>query len=280
MKSIRIGNDINVAWSLLKDGEPFILEGLDISLFLKDMFGKHRIDSFSIQGNKILWAFLGREQLHTGKYSLELVINNGEIGMMTTDVCHFVNLVPCSCKVGGNDDSNITTETVDITTEVDFVAAIVDKELSEVSENAIANKTVTKELKKKVNKTDLATINGQSIAEGGNIVISGGGSSIDDEEIQEALAERNVGSVDAYGELEEPNIPSGGYDDTEIRNELAELSAEIGKKQNTITDLETIRSGAAKGATALQSVPDTYATKTDVSNAIQSAITNELNADF
>ncbi len=71
-----------------------------------------------------------------------------------------------------------------------------------------------------------------------------------------------------------------GYDDTEIRQELSELSSEVGKKQDTITDLETIRSGAAKGATALQSVPSTYATKTDVSNAIQSAITNELNADF
>lgn len=31
-------------------------------------------------------------------------------------------------------------------------------------------------------------------------------------------------------------------------------------KQNTISDLETIRSGAAKGATALQSVPSTYRT--------------------
>ena len=35
-------------------------------------------------------------------------------------------------------------------------------------------------------------------------------------------------------------------------------------KQDTITDLETIRSGAAKGATALQSVPDTYALKSDI----------------
>lgn len=60
---------------------------------------------------------------------------------------------------------------------------------------------------------------------------------------------------------------------------LAELSAEIGKKQNTITDLETIRSGAAKGATALQSVPATYATKTDVSNAIAAAITTTLNEE-
>lgn len=54
----------------------------------------------------------------------------------------------------------------------------------------------------------------------------------------------------------------------------------ISKKQDTITDLVVIREGASKGATALQSVPATYATKTDVSNAIQSAITNELNADF
>lgn len=35
-------------------------------------------------------------------------------------------------------------------------------------------------------------------------------------------------------------------------------------KQDTITDLATIRSGAGLGATALQSVPDTYATKTYV----------------
>lgn len=51
------------------------------------------------------------------------------------------------------------------------------------------------------------------------------------------------------------------YDDSELSRKLTELSAEVGKKQNTITDLENIRSGAEKGATALQSVPDTYATK-------------------
>lgn len=54
-----------------------------------------------------------------------------------------------------------------------------------------------------------------------------------------------------------------------IATALTELSAEVGKKQDTITDLEAIRSGASKGATALQSVPDTYATKTYVDNAIK-----------
>lgn len=35
-------------------------------------------------------------------------------------------------------------------------------------------------------------------------------------------------------------------------------------KQDTITDLETIRSGAALGATALQEVPEDYAKKEDI----------------
>ena len=73
---------------------------------------------------------------------------------------------------------------------------------------------------------------------------------------------------------------SGSYDDTELKQQLTDLSAEIGKKQDTITDLKTIRSGAAKGATALQSVPDTYATKTYVDNAIAAEIDNALTEEY
>ena len=43
--------------------------------------------------------------------------------------------------------------------------------------------------------------------------------------------------------------------------------AELNTKQDTINDLETIRSGAALGATALQSVPDTYALKSEILSA-------------
>ena len=45
--------------------------------------------------------------------------------------------------------------------------------------------------------------------------------------------------------------------------ELA-TKAELSTKQDVISDLDTIRSGAAKGATALQSVPDTYALKSEI----------------
>lgn len=51
---------------------------------------------------------------------------------------------------------------------------------------------------------------------------------------------------------------------------------ELNAKQNTISDLETIRSGAAKGATALQSVPSEYVTETELSQKGY-ATTSQLN---
>ena len=69
---------------------------------------------------------------------------------------------------------------------------------------------------------------------------------------------------------------NGGYTDTQA-NFYTDLAATQGfasglaNKQDTIGDLETIRSGAAKGATALQSVPSTYRTA-----SAQDAIDNDL----
>ena len=41
-------------------------------------------------------------------------------------------------------------------------------------------------------------------------------------------------------------------------------NTQVNAKQDTITDLETIRSGAAAGATALQAVPEEYVTETEL----------------
>lgn len=52
-------------------------------------------------------------------------------------------------------------------------------------------------------------------------------------------------------------------------------------KQDKINDLDTIRAGAAKGATALQSVPSEYVTETELSNkgyATISALNNKVDA--
>lgn len=44
------------------------------------------------------------------------------------------------------------------------------------------------------------------------------------------------------------------------------IDEKLGKKQDVISDLEAIRSGASKGATALQSVPSEYVTETELQN--------------
>ena len=59
--------------------------------------------------------------------------------------------------------------------------------------------------------------------------------------------------------------------------EVEALLDKINYKQDIISDIETIRSGAAAGATALQSVPSEYVTDTELVEAIASAITNTLN---
>jgi hypothetical protein len=44
------------------------------------------------------------------------------------------------------------------------------------------------------------------------------------------------------------------------------IDEKLGKKQDVISDLKVIRSGASKGATALQSVPSEYVTETELQN--------------
>lgn len=65
-------------------------------------------------------------------------------------------------------------------------------------------------------------------------------------------------------------------------DEIAEVYATVealNGKQDKITDLETIRSGAALGATALQAVPDEYVTETELTGkgyATTSSVNTEL----
>ena len=54
--------------------------------------------------------------------------------------------------------------------------------------------------------------------------------------------------------------------DTELENSLkVYVNDKVDSKQNVISDLETIRSGAAAGTTALQEVPEEYVTETELS---------------
>lgn len=62
-----------------------------------------------------------------------------------------------------------------------------------------------------------------------------------------------------------------------ITNDLnADIAQLYEDKQDTISDLDTIRSGAEKGATALQEVPSEYVTETDLAKVATSGSYNDL----
>ena len=123
MKDKRKGNDLNVIWSILTtEGVPFPLEGKDMSVYLRSPFNKTEVKDFKVEGNLVKWTFFGKDQKYTGKYSLILVINENKEGMNTTDCCNFVNLVDCSCKVGGADEGNVQTESLELTSRIEFAS--------------------------------------------------------------------------------------------------------------------------------------------------------------
>ena len=62
------------------------------------------------------------------------------------------------------------------------------------------------------------------------------------------------------------SVPSEYVTETELNNKGYATSSQLNAKQDTISDLATIRSNAEKGATALQSVPSEYVTETELNS--------------
>lgn len=235
MKDVRQGNDTSVIWGIFNEGVPVNLLNYELSLYLTHKFGKETITDFKANGNNISWTFYGKSQKVLGAYTLTLVLNEGKEDMHTVDACDFINIVPCSCEIsGGADNEGMQTEVVNLTSTLEFSkgAVEVDSELSETSENPVQNKVITGALSEMqealgekqeqlVSGENIKTINGESLLGEGDIKIEG-------KNYDSELAARNVGAVDVEGDTEAPDAPSGGgYDDTEIREELAQLSAKV-----------------------------------------------------
>ena len=349
MRDLRQGNDLAVIWSILRDGKPFILSGKEWKLYLKNMYERKEVDDFSVKGNQIHWTFYGKDQKTTGKYSLILVGNENEKGMITTDTCDFVRLVSCSCKVeNGIDSPNVEIETIELTSELEYVAnagggeggggdyddsllweALNDK-VDKVDGKGLSSNDFTDAYVEQLASLDdtyqpkgdyvetknLATINGKPLNKGGNIEIeggSGGGASIEVDDklsttsknpVQNKVitAELNkkaeTGAIptklsqltDNVGFAKQADVeagyqPKGDYvtdDKLSSKGYATEKYVDdaLEGKQGTIEDLDSIRSGAGKGATAVQpSALANYATTQQLTE-LSAEVGKKVDADF
>ena len=121
-KRIRIGNDIKVVWSLLDgQGQPYDLTGKNIKVFLH--CGTHTmipITDFVVDGNKIDFLYLGKDQEIQGRYNVCCVENESEDDMHTVDICEAFILVPHTWQSGGEDAcSHIETTTIGLTSTIE-----------------------------------------------------------------------------------------------------------------------------------------------------------------
>jgi hypothetical protein len=120
---------------------------------------------------------------------------------------------------------------------------IIDSELSDTSENPVQNKVVTSAI--------------ESMAL----------------ELGEMVGDINTSKADNT----RVDLISERLDD--IDGEMKDFATEsqLNNKQDVITDLDTIRQGAAKGATALQSIPSEYVTESELTSKGY-ATTSQVNA--
>ncbi len=275
----RIGNDIRVLALIRQRIEgvlsPFDMRGRDISVSLVNPRGiETKITEFEVTGDDgsiLAFSFYGKDQKVIGVYTIVVRENDKEVGMRTVDKDACFELVKHSYQENIENDGVITIEALEIAMDM-----------------AIGTKGDKGD---KMTYADLTEADKADLYEGGASLIrpllDGKQDTISDLDAIRQGAEKGSTALQSYTEsdpiyaADKPNLAlkselnekvdkeegkglsSNDYTDAE-KAKLAglenyddtQIKALIDGKQDTITDLDTIRSGAAKGATALQSESD------------------------
>lgn len=123
MEAIRIGNDINIEWTIFRDGKPESLDGKNISVFMTNGYRKMEVKDLHFRDNVIRFTYLGKDQDYNGVYTLTLIENKGKEGMCTVDACDAFRLIPRSCSVGGDTGcGSVKVTTVRLTGDISVPA--------------------------------------------------------------------------------------------------------------------------------------------------------------
>lgn len=268
MKRIRIGKDIEIHWPILTNGEQVALEGRDLKLFVHLPSHMDIPVDFTTEGNTAIFIITGAMQKSIGVYRLTMWENLQKSGQTAVDYCNAFELVPTTCMEGGEDDNNLTTETVDLEAS-SLVVGLPGESAYEAFKKYNPNSELTEE------EYAEAPINAANAANEAAKAANDAAGKIGD--IDKALAEKvdkeeGKGlSTNDYTDQEKEKLAGlSNYDDTEIRKELSD---KVSKKELT--------EAAAGTLTEAKSYTDTKATElwNNVGDTFD-AMSEELNSNI
>ena len=268
MKRIRIGKDIEIHWPILTNGEQVALEGRDLKLFVHLPSHMDIPVDFTTEGNTAIFTISGTMQKSIGVYRLTMWENLQKSGQTAVDYCKAFELVPTTLLEGGEDESNLTTETVNLEAS-SLVIGLPGESAYEAFKKYNPNSELTEEeyAEAPINAANAAN----EAAKAANDAVNKVGD-IDKLLAEKVDKEEGKGlSTNDYTDQEKEKLAGlSNYDDTEIRKELSD---KVSKKELT---------EAAAGALAeAKSYTDTKTTElwNNVSDVFD-ATSEELNSNI
>lgn len=103
MYKLRVGNDINIQWRILRDGTPEDFAGKELRLLMRGTSQTIEVTGYTIEGNVLKWTYLGKDQKGPSTFTFTLIENEGKEDMFTIDKCDVLRLVSCSCQANDDD---------------------------------------------------------------------------------------------------------------------------------------------------------------------------------
>lgn len=120
-QKIRIGNDIDITWSILDaDRQPYIVEGRNIAVELDVGKKRVRITEFDLHENQIHFVYYGKDQKYLGSHNLKFIENEGAVDMVTFDTEDAFRLMEHSWLAvdEGEEPETVQLEVVTVSSEL------------------------------------------------------------------------------------------------------------------------------------------------------------------
>lgn len=223
MKRIRIGKDIEIHWPILTNGQQVALEGRDLKLFVHLPSHMDIPVDFTTEGNTAIFTISGTMQKSIGVYRLTMWENLQKSGQTAVDYCKAFELVPTTLLEGGEDESNLTTETVNLEAS-SLVVGLPGESAYEAFKKYNPNSELTEEeyAEAPINAANAAN----EAAKAANDAVNKVGN-IDKLLAEKVDKEEGKGlSTNDYTDQDKEKLAGlSNYDDTEIRKELSDKAS-------------------------------------------------------